>query len=134
MLTRRKEYITWFEPELTALQSAANASINIHVTSHTFTKADISAPIITPTSRDSDAVISSHPGKEGQSLSRLVTHGRPQIQSTLEGACSGRMGASRMLVASCGPRTLSDDVRRAVKVCMSGKELDIDLRVEAFDW
>jgi hypothetical protein len=60
--------------------------------------------------------------------------GRPDMHSTIRQVASECGTNQCILVAACGPSGLSDDVRDAVRDCISSDGPDIDLRLEAFGW
>lgn len=60
--------------------------------------------------------------------------GRPDVHSTVHRVASECGTNQRILVAACGPTGLSDDVRDAVRDCISVDEPSLDLHLEAFGW
>jgi hypothetical protein len=73
-------------------------------------------------------------GTNNATLPPYAVPGRPDVHSTVHQVASECEPEQRILVAACGPSGLSDDVRDAVRNCISIDGPGLDLHLEAFGW
>ena len=138
MLMVIADYLTWFEHELSELQSWPKVNLKIHITGQRISKSDISSPFPTPSpDEEQDNVLfgtrqSSTSGEKG--LSNVMELGRPDIDAVIRQAVDASHRDDRILVAASGPVTMLSSTRIAVKNCMSSQSASIHLHLEEFGW
>jgi len=73
-------------------------------------------------------------GIEDATLPPYVMPGRPDVHSIIRRVASECGTDQRILIAACGPSGLSNDVRDAVRNCISIDGPSLGVHLEAFGW
>ena len=132
------DYLTWFEHELSELQSSSKVNLKIHITGQRISKNDISSPFPTPSPDEEQENVlfrnsQSSTSKE-KGLGSIMELGRPEIDAIIKQAVDASHRDDRILVAASGPVTMLSSTRIAVKSGMSSQSASIHLHLEEFGW
>ncbi|KAH8802841.1 ferric reductase NAD binding domain-containing protein [Xylogone sp. PMI_703] len=148
---RSEENMSWFDEALQQLQRSPLVNITLHLTK----SQDISeqqsltasgktenrmdhiseTPVLLTKGSDSD-IEKAHIDVQSVPISsQLHIHpGRPNIQSLIRNIVQQSTPQERIIVAACGPGSLTKTVREAAAECISASGPSIELHCEQFGW